>query len=146
MTATGMGAAPVRGGSCSVAGRSLRPSRPSLTRLRVRFAIHGFACLHAPALAAWAAPNLPCLKVTGSSGGSGILLLKHLWRLITTPYEPDGAFTGFLDRAASHIHRAAHLTQGRQHDAGVVRVQQVVQSGGAFAQGRQQQDTVGNAF
>ncbi len=39
-----------------VAGRSLRPSRPSLTACPLRFAIHGFACFHSPALRARAAP------------------------------------------------------------------------------------------
>ncbi|NBT14587.1 MAG: hypothetical protein EBS56_13585, partial [Planctomycetia bacterium] len=36
--------------------------------------------------------------------------MKHLWRLITTPYEPDGAFTGFLDRAASQENDRAAVT------------------------------------
>jgi hypothetical protein len=45
-----------RGRPSPVAGRSLRPSRPSLTACPLRFAIHGFACFHSPALRARAAP------------------------------------------------------------------------------------------
>lgn len=41
---------------------------------------------------------------------------------------------------------AAQLAQRGQHDAGVVRVQQVVDGGGAGTQGGQQQHAVGNAF
>jgi hypothetical protein len=56
------------------------------------------------------------------------------------------AQAGDADRAASFHHCAAHLAQSIEHDAGVVRVQQVMQSGGALAQSREQQHAVGNAF
>jgi hypothetical protein len=37
-------------------------------------------------------------------------LLTHLWRLITTPYEPNEAFTGFLERAVSQENDHAAVT------------------------------------
>ena len=52
------------------------------------------------------------------------------------------AQTGDADGAAVRHHSATHLAQGIQHDAGVVRVQQVMQSGRAFAQGGEQQHAV----
>ena len=45
-----------------------------------------------------------------------------------------------------HNDATAQLAQGLQHHAGVVRVQQVVDHRGAFAQGREQQHAVGNAL
>ena len=44
------------------------------------------------------------------------------------------------------LDRAAQLSQGLEHHARVVRVQQVDDFGLAFAQGREQEHAVGNAF
>jgi len=49
---------PARGCPRSIAGRSLRASSPPLSRLRLRYAIHGCARLHTPAHGARAAPSL----------------------------------------------------------------------------------------
>lgn len=37
-------------------------------------------------------------------------ILTHLWRLITTPYEPDETFTGFLERAVTQTSDRAEVT------------------------------------
>jgi hypothetical protein len=37
-------------------------------------------------------------------------MVRYLWRLITTPYEPDEAFTGFLDRAVTQESERAAVT------------------------------------
>ena len=37
-------------------------------------------------------------------------ILTRLWRLITTPYEPEESFTGFLERAMSQESDRAAVT------------------------------------
>ena len=78
----------------------------------------------------------------GAHGGAGVAHEKfQSLRFLQAPTQSrDG------DRGAVLCHAAAQLPQGGEHHAGVVRIQQVVDGGGAFAQGREQQHPVGNAF
>ena len=54
------------------------------------------------------------------------------------------AFNG--DAGTLHDHAATQLAESVQHNARIVGIQQIMQGCSAFAQGRQQQQTVGNAF